>query len=80
MMCASVSFAALTSGCWSYDASGMLEGVGGSPGSGGTSNAGGTPSSAGSVTVGPGTLPCDVLEGAGHPCVSAHSTVRRLVR
>jgi hypothetical protein len=27
-----------------------------------------------------GNLPCDILEGAGHACVAAHSTVRLLVR
>jgi hypothetical protein len=26
-----------------------------------------------------GSLPCDVLQGAGNPCVAAHSTVRSLV-
>jgi non-reducing end alpha-L-arabinofuranosidase len=29
--------------------------------------------------VGAGLLPCQVFENAGHPCVSAHSSVRRIV-
>jgi hypothetical protein len=48
---------------------------------GGTTSAGSGASSGGSGGSIVGlTLPCDVLEGAGHPCVSAHSTVRLLVR
>lgn len=79
VVCAPVSAGAFTSGCWSYEASGDAAGNGGS---GGTTTAGsGGSSSAGTGgTVTPGTLPCDVLTAAGHPCVSAHSTVRRLVR
>jgi hypothetical protein len=51
---------------------------------GSTSTGGGGSTSAGSGgssgSIGSNTLPCDILENAGHPCVSAHSTVRLLVR
>lgn len=86
LACAPVSLGAFTSSCWSYEASGSAGGSGGTGGTGGGSGgSGGSPSagsggSGGAVVVGPGTLPCDVLEGAGHPCVAAHSTVRVLVR
>jgi non-reducing end alpha-L-arabinofuranosidase len=43
-------------------------------GSGGTAVGG-----SGGAGVNPGTLPCDVLQSAGHPCVAAHSTVRAVV-
>lgn len=72
-----MSFGVFTNACWSYDASGVLSGTGGSSAVGGAS---GGKSGGGPVVVPPGALPCDVLEGAGHPCVSAHSTVRLLVR
>jgi non-reducing end alpha-L-arabinofuranosidase len=49
-------------------------GGGTEPGSGGSGTSG-----SGGTAVGPGTLPCDVLQNAGHPCVAAHSTVRVLV-
>jgi non-reducing end alpha-L-arabinofuranosidase len=68
--------------CWDYssDTLGAIPGgAGASPVSGGegspaapSAGASGGPSSA--------SLPCDVLENAGLPCVSAHSTVRVLVR
>jgi hypothetical protein len=61
--------------CWSYTASGT-GGAGGSGGSGGGSQQAYCPGSTSTAV----TLPCDVLEGAGHPCVSAHSTVRIVVR
>lgn len=73
-----MSFGVFTNACWSYDASGVLSGTGGSSAVGG--GASGGKSGGGPVVVPPGALPCDVLEGAGHPCVSAHSTVRLLVR
>lgn len=84
-VCAPASLAAFTSGCWSYEASGnigVIAGTGGSTSTGATggSTSAGSGGSGGSVVVGPGTLPCDVLEGAGHPCVAAHSTVRVLRR
>jgi hypothetical protein len=45
---------------------------------------GGSSSGSGSTAVGSPDgavpLPCDVFEGAGHPCVSAHSSVRVIVR
>jgi non-reducing end alpha-L-arabinofuranosidase len=78
-----------TVGCWDYTAAPEAEagrgGTTGTSGSGGTGT-GGT-SSAGTTSGGTGsgggpamTLPCDILEGASLPCVSAHSTVRLLVR
>ncbi len=82
LVCAPVSLGAFASGCWSYDASGNLLGSGGSS-VGGSPNAGsgaGPSSGGGGSNVGPDALPCDVLQGAGLPCVSAHSTVRLLVR
>jgi hypothetical protein len=82
LVCSSMALCALTSGCWSYQASGNTGGAGGTS-SGGTSSGGSSGTAtggSGGVVVPPGTLPCDVLEGAGHPCVSAHSTVRVLVR
>jgi len=54
-----------------------LEASGGStstPGTGGATGSGG--SSGGTVAA--GALPCDIFESTGHPCVSAHSTVRVL--
>lgn len=88
LVCAPAFLGAFTSACWSYEASGNFGGSAGAPaatgGTGGSTIAGsggtGTGGSGGAVVVGPGTLPCDVLEGAGHPCVAAHSTVRVLVR
>jgi hypothetical protein len=81
LVCAPATLGAFTSGCWSYEASGNTGGsAGASTGGTGGSTSGGSGGSGGSVVVGPGTLPCDVLEGAGHPCVSAHSTVRVIVR
>ncbi len=58
-------------------------GAGGLAGSGGAAGGlggagGGLGGAGGGVVTGPAPLPCDVLEGAGHPCVAAHSTVRLL--
>lgn len=68
--------------CWSYEAAPIAgtagNNNGGSTSGGSTSGAATNGGSAGSV--GAGKLPCDIFEGAGHPCVSAHSTVRLLVR
>jgi hypothetical protein len=85
LVCAPASLGVSASGCWSYEASGNVGGSAGVPATGGTggtttAGSGGSSGSGGSIVVGPGTLPCDVLEGAGHPCVAAHSTVRVLVR
>ena len=77
MWCVSVSFAVFTSACWSYDASVTAGGSGGSTGLGGKVGMGPN-CNRGVVPAAP--LPCDVLEGAGNKCVSAHSTVRLLVR
>jgi non-reducing end alpha-L-arabinofuranosidase len=77
LWCAFVSLGALTNACWSYDASGQLSGSGGSSSAGGS---GGSSTSCNRGVVPAAPLPCDVLEGAGHKCVSAHSTVRLLVR
>jgi hypothetical protein len=52
-------------------------------GTGGTTGGVATGGTTGGVatggTTGGGSLPCDLLEQAGHPCVAAHSTVRALV-
>ena len=79
-----MSLGAVTSACWDYAASGNTGGTAGSGGatsSGGSTSggSGGTPSG-GSGPIFTGPLPCDILENAGHPCVSAHSTVRVVVR
>jgi hypothetical protein len=83
----SVSLGAATGACFAYTADGtggMANSSGGSTSSnGGSTSSGGSSSSSGgsNSSGGPsGTLPCDVFESAGHPCVSAHSTVRLLVR
>lgn len=60
--------------CGSYDAVGNTGGAG--PGTGGAGTGGG---SNGGAVAANGRLPCDVLEEAGLPCVSAHSTVRAVV-
>ncbi len=72
--------AAFAIACWDYSVDGALGG--GIPSVGGSTStpsapSGGSSSGAPSNT---GQLPCDVLENAGHPCVSAHSTVRLVVR
>jgi hypothetical protein len=79
-----VSVGAFAMACWDYsagDSLGTISGSGGSiPGPGGGASAqppGGGPSGGLPNTA---SLPCDVLEDAGHPCVSAHSTVRVVVR
>jgi non-reducing end alpha-L-arabinofuranosidase len=79
-----VSLGAFAIACWDYsadDALGGIPGTGETPVSGGSTPtpSTGTPNTGG-ATVEPGTLPCDVLEGAALPCVSAHSTVRVVVR
>jgi non-reducing end alpha-L-arabinofuranosidase len=82
LVCAPALLGAFTGGCWSYEASGNFGGSAGVPSTGGTggSSNGGNGASGGAITVVPGTLPCDVLEGSGLPCVSAHSTVRKVVK
>jgi hypothetical protein len=80
-----VTLGALTTGCWDYKASDLVGQTGGTGGSlvgsggttGGSTGSGG--SSGGSGGGGTGMLPCDVLQNAGHPCVSAHSSVRVVV-
>lgn len=61
--------------CWDYSSRDPLEAIGAGGGASPPA-AGGGSSDLPSTAV----LPCDVLEGAGLPCVSAHSTVRRIVR
>jgi non-reducing end alpha-L-arabinofuranosidase len=64
--------------CWSYTSEAGMGGAGGNGnGSGGS---GGNVSYCNAPTAQNVTLPCDVLEGAGLSCVSAHSTVRVVVR
>lgn len=91
----SIAFLGLTLGsltfgvaaCWSYAAE-DLAGAAGSAGStsgsvsvipGGGSNGGATGGSGGAAGSST-TLPCDIFESASLPCVSAHSTVRLIVR
>jgi non-reducing end alpha-L-arabinofuranosidase len=86
LLCVPVSLGGLTSSCWDYRASGSIGGLTGSAGAtssgGSTSGGSGGSTSAGSggSTSGADSLPCEVFENAGHPCVAAHSTVRVLVR
>jgi hypothetical protein len=86
LVSASASLGAFTSACWDYTASGNTGGTagatGGTSGTSGTGGTSGTTSTGGSggMPPAPATLPCDVFEGAGHPCVSAHSTVRVVVK
>ncbi len=70
-----------TSGTGAGGSSGTRGGAGGSGGtSGGAAGSSGTGAGgSGGTSVSSGTLPCDVLEEAGHRCVAAHSTVRALV-
>jgi non-reducing end alpha-L-arabinofuranosidase len=76
LVAAPVSLGAFAIACWEYSADPLvLLGNGGST-TGGGANGGG--SSVGMPSNAP--LPCDVLEGAGLPCVSAHSSVRLVVR
>jgi hypothetical protein len=78
-----MAFSLAASGCWSYTAApDSAGGAGGTTGNTGGSNQAGTTSagSSGGGAPNAGTLPCDILEGASLPCVSAHSTVRVLVR
>lgn len=72
------SLGALALACWDYSAGEPLAAVPADVSGGG----GATPPPGGSTASGApasGPLPCDVLENAGLPCVSAHSTVRVLV-
>jgi non-reducing end alpha-L-arabinofuranosidase len=83
LVCAPISLGVILSSCWSYEASDVYGARGGASATGGTSNpgnGGSTSGGSGGSTAGPGDLPCDVLERAGHDCVSAHSTVRLIVR
>jgi non-reducing end alpha-L-arabinofuranosidase len=77
----SASLCAVIAACGDYPvppgtATGGTSGSGGMSGNGGTTGSGGSSGSGGLS----GGLPCEIFEGAGHPCVSAHSTVRALVR
>jgi hypothetical protein len=78
-----LSLGAFAVACWDYTSGNDLGAI---PGSGGSSpTAGGagsvsTPSGGSSGLPSGVSLPCDILEGAGLPCVSAHSTVRVIVR
>lgn len=80
----SVSAGALATACFDYSSGGTPGTVPGNgaatpPAAGGSSTQ--LPSGGSSGAL-PNTapLPCDVLENAGLPCVSAHSTVRVIVR
>jgi len=71
-----------TNGGSGGDASGGSSGTGGDPGSGGADTGGGG-GTGGSGTGGSGPVisdgPCDLYASAGHECVAAYSTVRRLL-
>jgi non-reducing end alpha-L-arabinofuranosidase len=73
-----VAIGAFAMACWDYSSGDSL-GLAGSATAGG---AGSTPPPSGGSSGGlpDAALPCDVLESAGLPCVSAHSTVRVIVR
>lgn len=75
------SLGVLAFACWDYSADDTLGALPASGGSGPVPGGGtGTPSPGSSLLPGPrGPLPCAVLESAGLPCVSAHSTVRAVV-
>ncbi|HEU5077189.1 MAG TPA: arabinofuranosidase catalytic domain-containing protein [Polyangiaceae bacterium] len=61
------------------NASGGSSATNASGGSSATNASGGTDATSGSTGGnGAAALPCDLLEADGHPCVAAHSTVRRL--
>jgi non-reducing end alpha-L-arabinofuranosidase len=65
-----------TTGCGDYPVASLKSGIGGSATGGGSGGGGG------GVTLPPNSapLPCEVLGNAGHECVSAHSTVRVIVK
>ena len=65
------------SACGDYPVASLKSGVGGSSSTGGGSSAGTAGSGA---PLPPPPLPCEVLGKAGHECVSAHSTVRVIVK
>lgn len=85
------SLGTLTTSCWEYSAPGVTGGTAGMTGAGATGGSNATGGSSGGssgtgVTGGTGgstgggaQLPCAVFESAGHPCVSAHSSVRVIV-
>jgi hypothetical protein len=73
---------AVACGDYSYKApaAGGTDGAGATGGTSSTGGTGGTGGSGGSSGASPtGMLPCDIFGRAGHPCVSAHSTVRALI-
>jgi hypothetical protein len=79
LMAAPLGSLAFAIACWDYSADGALgviPSVGGSSSNPSTPSGGSSSGAAGNT----GQLPCDVLESAGLPCVSAHSTVRVVVR
>ncbi len=84
-----VSFGALTVACWEYECPGgecgpepRQRAIGVTVNADDGPSAGGEDMPAaptGDLPSGDGVLPCDVFEAAGHPCVSAHSSVRVVV-
>jgi non-reducing end alpha-L-arabinofuranosidase len=71
-----------TAACGDYPVASLKSGGGAT---GGSSTAGGSSSTAGTggssiLPSGPAPLPCEVLGNAGNECVSAHSTVRVIVK
>ena len=79
VVCLPVSLGAFVLACWQYSSDDTLATGNGNLGS---TNGGSTSTPNGGSANLPdntATLPCDVLETAGLPCVSAHSTVRVVV-
>src|SRR5688572_24845191 len=77
-----VSLGAFAMACFDYSSGEPLAAIpgGGGPGPSPSGGSTSTPSGGSGGPPSTATLPCDVLEDAGHPCVSAHSTVRVVVR
>jgi len=76
-----VSLGAFAIACFDYSSGGVLGAIPGAAGSSASPSPGSpTPSGGSSGVSSTAILPCDVLENAGLPCVSAHSTVRVVVR
>ena len=74
-----------TAGCGDYPVASLKSngvGTAGTSASGGGSAGNSAAGTAGTsvIPAGPAPLPCEVLGNAGHECVSAHSTVRVIVK
>jgi hypothetical protein len=76
-----LSLALSATACGDYPVASLQSGAtgGSSPGTAGSSSTAGTAGS-GAMPGNTAKLPCEVLGDAGHECVSAHSTVRVIVK